>query len=110
VQYSTDVEAMLDADGIALAATTFVAVFNGIGLGGETASGGVRKHLRATFGKPRFNAPDGHVYDAVALQTILLWERAGVAGRLHSGVLQLLPRGSRLLGAPDPVTALRELL
>jgi hypothetical protein len=108
--YSTDIEAMLDTDGTALAATTFVAVFTGVRLGRETASGGVRKHLRATFGNPRWNAADGHVYDAMALQTILLWERAGVAGRLHSGVLQLLPRGVRLLGAPDPVTALRELL
>jgi hypothetical protein len=108
--YTTNIEAMLDTDGIALAATTFVAVFTGIELGRDTASGRVHKHLRSTFGKPRWNAPDGHVYDAVALQTILLWERTGVAARCHSGVLKLLPRGFRLLQAPDPVTALRELL
>ncbi|TCO43964.1 hypothetical protein EV646_111156 [Kribbella antiqua] len=108
--YNTDIEAMLDADVVALAATTFVAVFTGVGLGEETASGRVRKHLRATFGNPRWSAPDGRIYDAVALQTILLWERAGVAGRMLSGVLQLLPRGARLLDAPDPIAALRELL
>jgi hypothetical protein len=108
--YNTDIEVMLDADVVALAATTFVAVFTGIELGRDTASGRVHKHLRATFGKPRWNAPDGHVYDAVAFQTILLCERAGVAGRMTNGVLKLLPRGTRLLLAPDPATALHELL
>ncbi|MEI8409792.1 MULTISPECIES: hypothetical protein [unclassified Kribbella] len=44
------------------------------------------------------------------LQIVLLWERAGVAGRAHGRFLMLLPRGARLLQAPDPDSALRELL
>ncbi|HWD78520.1 MAG TPA: hypothetical protein VG497_06560 [Kribbella sp.] len=108
--YNADIESMLDADPTAVAATAFGAVFVGVELGKETASGRVRKHLRATYGSPRWSDPDGNVYDAVALQTILLWERAAVAGRAYSGQLVLLPRGVRLLAAPDPITALAELL
>lgn len=108
--YTADIEAMLDADTIVLAGTIFGAVFEGVGIGKKTASGKVRKQLRARFGNPRWSDPDGHVYDAVAEQTILLWERAVVASRITTGELMLLPRGHRLLGAPDPVAALRELL
>jgi hypothetical protein len=108
--HNPDIEAMLDTDGIVLAGTIFGAVFEGIGLGGRTASSKVRKQLRARFGTPRWSDPNGHVYDAVAEQTILLWERATVASRITAGELMLLPRGSQLQSAPDPVGALRELL
>jgi hypothetical protein len=108
--YTTDIETMLDADPVVLGGSIFGAVFAGVKLGHETASGKVRKQLRTRFGNPRWSDPDSQVYDAVALQTILLWERALVASRIHSGPLVLLPRGVRLLAAPDPVAALREFL
>lgn len=108
--YPADIELMLDADPVQLAGSIFGSVFEGVRLGRETASGKVRKQLRVRFGNPRWSDPDSEVYDAVALQTILLWERALVASRIHSGPLLLLPRGIRLLSAPDPVAALREFL
>ncbi|GAA1530457.1 hypothetical protein [Kribbella lupini] len=106
----TSLQAMLDADIVTVAAEAFAPTFTGVGLAGETASGKVAKHLRRQFGSPRWSDPNGPVYDAVALQTILLWERACVAGRVHSGQLKLLPRGVALQAAPDPTTALREFL
>lgn len=104
------VQAMLDADIITVAAEAFAPTFTGVKLGREAISTKVTKHLRRQFGNPRWTDPDGPAYDAVALQVILLWERAGVAGRGHTAQLMLLPRGLALLEAPDPVTALREFL
>ena len=108
--YNADIEEMLDADPVQLAGSIFGAVFAGVATGAETAYGQVRKQLRARFGNPRWSDPDSHVYDAVALQTLLVWQRALVAARAHGGTLVLLPRGTRLLTAPDPVAALREFL
>ncbi|TCC20646.1 hypothetical protein [Kribbella sindirgiensis] len=108
--YNTDIGQMLDADPFELAGSIFGAVFAGVAIGDQTAYGRVRKQLRARFGNPRWSDPHSGVYDAVALQTTLVWERALVATRAHSGVLVLLPRGTRLLAAPDPVAALREFL
>jgi hypothetical protein len=108
--YNAAVEEMLDTDPVELAGSIFGAVFEGVATGRETASGKVRKQLRTRFGNPRWTDPDSEVYDAVALQTILVWERALVAGRRISGTLILLPRGTRLLTAPDPIGALREFL
>lgn len=108
--YNTDIEAMLDADPVELGGSIFAAVFAGAALGSETASGKVRKQLRTRFGNLRWTDPGGGEYEAVALQTILLWERALVAGRTSTGTLRLLPRGARLLAAPDPVAGLREYL
>ncbi|WP_327640130.1 hypothetical protein OHB24_17670 [Kribbella sp. NBC_00482] len=108
--YTADMELMLDTDPVEIGGSVFGAVFAGVKLGGQIASGKVRKELRARFGNPRWSDPDAEVYDAVTLQTILLWERALVAGRTYGGPLLLLPRGTRLLTAPDSVAALREFL
>jgi hypothetical protein len=106
----TSLQAMLDADIVTVAAEAFVPTFTGVELARSAMSAKVTKHLRRQFGNPRWNDPNGLVYEAVTLQVVLLWERAGVAGRAHTGYLMLLPRGVALLAAPNPITALREFL
>ncbi|WP_326594939.1 hypothetical protein [Streptomyces sp. NBC_01803] len=103
------VEALLGEKIVPLAAATFVATFAGVGLGRERARNRVDKELHRRFGKPR-GSDAHHAYQAVILQIVLIWERAGVAARAHSGVLILLPDGARLLDATDVADKLRALL
>ncbi|MDR7385632.1 hypothetical protein [Promicromonospora iranensis] len=104
----TGVEALLRADSVALAASTFVRVFAGVGLGREQARYQVGKELHRQFGKP--HSDDHYAYEAIVLQLVLVWEQARVAARAHSGVLILLPDGVRLLAATDATDELRALL
>lgn len=105
-----DVEGLLGEEIVALAASTFVVVFAGVGLGREQARNRVDKELYRRFGKPR-GGDAHHAYQAVILQIVLLWERAGVAARaVASGQLVLLPGGARLLNATDAARELRTLL
>ncbi|MEU7749262.1 hypothetical protein [Nonomuraea sp. NPDC049158] len=105
----TGVEALLNEEIVALAASTFVVVFTGVGLGREQARNRVDKELYGRFGKPR--GSDAHyAYRAVILQIVLLWERAGIAARATTGPLILLPDGARLLNATDAARELRTLL
>ncbi|MFI2489043.1 hypothetical protein ACH47X_19190 [Promicromonospora kroppenstedtii] len=103
------VEALLGEEIVSLAATTFVATFAGVRLGRERARNEVDKELRRRFGKPR-GTDAHHAYDAVVLQIVLTWERAQVAARAHSGVLIMLPDGSRLLSSTNVADDLRALL
>lgn len=104
-----DIEKLLATDVVVIAANAFVATFEGIKLGRQAASGRVHKAVRKQFGFS-WNDPNDHISKAVALEIELLFEQARVAYRTHSGPLILLPRGARLLTAPDPAAALRELL
>lgn len=103
------VEALLGEEIVALAASTFVAAFTGIGLGREQARSRIDKELHRRFGKPR-RSGDHYAYQAVILQIVLVWEQARIAARAHPGVLVLLPDGARLLGATDAADELRALL
>ncbi|MDX3230860.1 hypothetical protein [Streptomyces sp. ME19-01-6] len=106
----TDVEALLGEEIVALAASTFTVVFTGVGLGREQARNRVDKELYRRYGKPR-GSDAHHAYQAVILQIVLVWERAGVAARaVASGQLVLLPNGARLLDATDAARELRALL
>jgi hypothetical protein len=105
-----EIEKMLAADAVVLAAHCFVAIFPGVRLGEEIASGNIRRWLKQQFGNPRWTEVDTYAYDAVSVELELIYERARVAARRHSGPLVLLPRGVQLLAAPNPVAALRELL
>ncbi|MCX4734622.1 hypothetical protein [Streptomyces sp. NBC_01363] len=105
----TGVEALLSEEIVALAASTFVVAFTGVGLGREQARNRVDKELYRRFGKPR--GSDAHfAYRAVVLQIVLVWERAGIAARSSVGRLVLLPDGARLLDATDAARELRALL
>jgi hypothetical protein len=104
-----DVEKLLAADAVEIAAHAFVATFEGTKLGRQAASMRVHKAVRKQFGFS-WNDPNDHITKAVALEAELLFEQARVAYRTTSGPLILLPRGIRLLEAPDPVAALREFL
>lgn len=103
------VEALLAEEIVALAASTFVAAFTGIGLGHEQNRSRIDNELHRRFGKPR-RSGDHYAYQAVILQIVLVWEQARVAARGHSGALVLLPDGVRLLGATDAADELRALL
>ncbi|MFJ2900624.1 hypothetical protein ACIO87_37925 [Streptomyces sp. NPDC087218] len=106
----TGVEALLGEEIIALAASAFTVVFTGVGLGREQARNLLDKELYGRFGKPRGNDAY-HAYQAVILQIVLVWERAGIAARAAaSGRLVLLPDGARLLNATDAARELRKLL
>lgn len=105
-----DVEKLLSMDAVELAAHAFVATFTGVKLGREAAAGKVRRWLRQEFGKPRFGEVIDSTFDAVSVEIHLIFEQARVAARRSNGPLILLPRGVRLLDAPDPVAALREFL
>jgi hypothetical protein len=105
-----EVERLLDTDVVTLAAHAFVATFTGVKLGRNSASGKVLKSLKKQFGDPRWTDANYQIFEAVALEIQLVFERARVAARTTSGPLVLLPRGVGLLAAPDPVAALRELL
>lgn len=105
-----DVEKLLSMDAVELAAHAFVAIFTGVKLGREAASGRVKKWLRQEFGKPRWTEVTDYTFEAVTLEIHLIFEQARVAVRRSNGPLTLLPRGVRLLDAPDPVAALREFL
>jgi hypothetical protein len=105
----TGVEALLGEEIVALAASTFVAAFTGVGLGREQARGRVDKELYRRFGKPR-GSDTHYAYRAVSLQIVLIWERAGIVARATSGPLILLPDGCRLLDATDTARELRALL
>jgi hypothetical protein len=105
----TGVEALLNEEIVALAASTFVVVFTGVGLGREQARNRVDKELYGRFGKPR-GTDAHHAYQAVILQIVLVWERAGIAARTTTGPLVLLPDGARLLNATDAARELRTLL
>lgn len=103
------VEALLGAEIVPLAASVFAAVFTGAGLGRERARYEVDKELHRRFGKPR--GGDAHyAYKAVVMQIMLVWERALVAARAHSGMLILLPDGARLLDTRDLAGGLWALL
>ena len=104
-----DVERLLAADVVVVAAHAFVATFVGVKLGKQSQSSWVVKSIRKQFGF-RWNDPADYIVNAVALEIELLYEQARVASRNNSGQLVLLPRGARLLQAPDPVAGLRELL
>lgn len=104
-----DIEKLLAADVVVIAAHAFVATFEGTWLGRQAQSMRVVKSVRKQFGF-RWNDPNDHIFKAVALEIELLFEHARVASRNNSGQLVLLPRGAQLLKAPDPVAALRELL
>ncbi len=104
------VEALLGEEIVALAASTFVVVFTGVGLGHKQARNRVDQELYGRFGKPR-GSDAHHAYQAVILQIVLIWERAGIAARATaSGQLVLLPDGTRLLDATDAARELRTLL
>lgn len=105
-----EIERMLATDAVELAANCFVAIFPGVQLGRELASGKIRKWLKQQFGNPRWTEANTYAFDAVTAELLLIFERARVAYRQISGTLLLLPRGVQLLDAPDPVAALRELL
>jgi len=109
VANSADADAVLSAEIVPLAASVFAAVFAGAGLGRERARYEVDKELHRRFGKPR-GADAHYAYKAVVMQIMLLWERALVAARAHSGMLILLPDGARLLDTRDPAVGLRALL
>jgi hypothetical protein len=103
------VDALLSEEIVPLAASVFAAVFTGVGLGREQARFEVDKELHRRFGKP--HGRDAHyAYKAVVMQILLIWERALVAARAHSGVLILLPDGLRLLDTKDVARGLRALL
>lgn len=103
------VETLLGEEIVSLAASTFVTVFTGVGLGREQARNRVDKELHRRFGKPR--GSDGrHAYEAVVLQIVLIWEQARVAARSTTGPLILLPDGARLLNSTNPADDLRALL
>ncbi|MFD6139095.1 hypothetical protein [Promicromonospora sp. NPDC060271] len=104
----TGVEALLREDTIPLAASTFVTVFTGVGLGREQARNRIDKELARRFGKPR-GSDDHHAFQAVVHQLVLVWEQARIASRTPPGVLLLLPDGARLLAASDPADELRAL-
>ncbi|MEV0894042.1 hypothetical protein [Promicromonospora sp. MEB111] len=103
------VEALLGEDTVSLAASTFVTVFTGVGLGHEQTRHEVDKDLRRRFGKPR-SSDDHYAYEAVVLQLVLVWEQARIAARAHSGALVLLPDGARLLATSNAADTLRALL
>lgn len=105
----TGVEALLREDIIPLAASTFVTVFTGVGLGRDQARNRVDKELARRFGKPR-GSDDYYAFQAVVHQMVLVWEQARIATRIPSGVLMLLPDGARLLTAANPVDELRAML
>lgn len=105
-----EIARMLATDVVVLAAHCFVAIFPGVKLGREVASGQVRKWLRQEFGKPRWTDANTYAFNALMLELELIFERARIAARQHHGPLILLPRGLQLLDAKDPVAALRELL
>jgi hypothetical protein len=105
----TGVEGLLREDTVSLAASTFVTVFTGVGLGREQARYELDKELRRRFGKPH-NSDDQYAYEAVGLQLVLVWEQARIAARAHSGVLVLLPDGVRLLGVSNAADELRAML
>jgi hypothetical protein len=105
-----EVERLLDTDVVTLAGHAFVATFTGVKLGRNSASGKVLKSLKKQFGDPRWTDANYQIFEAVALEIQLVFEQARVAARMTTGQLKLLPRGARLLNAPDPVAALRELL
>jgi hypothetical protein len=100
------VEALLGEEILPLAASTFVVTFTDVGLGREQARNRLDKEIHRRFGKPR----GSDAYQAVILQIVLIWERAQIAARSHSGVLILLPNGARLLEATDVASELRTLL
>lgn len=102
-------KALLSAEIVPLAADVFAAVFTGVGLGREQARYEVDKELHRRFGKPR-GRDEHYAYKAVVMQIMLIWERALVAARAHSGVLILLPDGARLLDTRDVAGGLRALL
>lgn len=104
-----DFEKLLSTDAVELAARSFVAAFTGVKLGQEIAAGKVRKWLKEEFGSPRWGESDT-ILTAVMVEIHLIFEQSRVAARRSSGPLILLPRGLRLLDAPDPVAALREFL
>lgn len=104
-----DIERLLGADVVVTAAHAFMATFEGTKLGKQVQSVQVVKSIRKQFGF-RWNDPADYIVIAVAREIELLYEQARVAYRNSSGQLVLLPRGTRLLTAPDPVAALRELL
>jgi hypothetical protein len=104
-----DYDKLLSTDAVELAAHSFVAAFTGVKLGQEVASGKVAKWLKQEFGSPRWGESDT-TFSAVMVEIHLIFEQARVAGRQPAGPLILLPRGVRLLEAPDPVAALREFL
>jgi hypothetical protein len=103
------VEALLGEEIVPLAADIFVSTFTGVGLGRERFGTRVDKELRRRFGKPR-DSDGHHAFQAVAMQILLLWERALIAARTHAGVLILLPDGVRLLDTRDVAAGLRSLL
>ncbi|MEV6413479.1 hypothetical protein [Kribbella sp. NPDC051718] len=105
-----EIERMLAADIVVLAAQSFVALFPGLYLGKQLGSGKIRKWLRQEFGKPRWTEGNTYAFDALTSEIELIYERARLASRQPSGQLMLLPRGVQLLAAPDPVAALREYL
>jgi hypothetical protein len=102
-------EALLGAEILPLAASTFVATFTGVGLGRERARNVLDKEIYRRFGKPR-GSDAHHAYQAVILQIVLIWEQARLAARTSVGPLTLLPDGARLLAATDPLGELRALL
>jgi hypothetical protein len=104
-----EIEKLLASDVVTLAAHAFVATFTGVKLGRQAASGKVLKSLKAQFGNPRWTDANYQIFEAVSVEIQLVFERTRVTARTPSGPL-LLPRGVRLLEAPDPVAALRELL
>ncbi|MEU4394230.1 hypothetical protein [Kribbella sp. NPDC023855] len=104
-----DVEKLLAADIVVIAAEAFGPTFESTGLGGQAQSMRVVKSIRQQFGF-RWNNPAEYAVKAVALEVELLYEQARVASRNNSGQLVLLSRGAQLKGAPDRVAALRELL
>ena len=104
------VEQLLAADPIDLAGRSFVAIFAHVELGQEVSRQKVMNWLVQEFGKWRWTPRSNRAYEAVIREIELIYEQARVASRRSSGTLVLLPRGVRLGDAPDPVTALRELL
>ncbi|WP_405055725.1 hypothetical protein OG474_23620 [Kribbella sp. NBC_01505] len=102
---------LLAADPVELAAKSFVVIYTWGQLGATIPRQKIMNWLVQEFGKPRWNdrvALDS--YNAVLFELVLIYEQARIAIRRTDGSVTLLPRGVRLRGAPDPVSALRELL
>lgn len=106
---AADIERLLAADVVVIAANAFVTTFEGTKLGKQAQSMQVVKSIRKQFGF-RWNDPVDHIVKAVALEIELLYQQARVASSNNTGQLVLLPRGARLLTAPDTLAALREFL
>ncbi|TDD58930.1 hypothetical protein E1263_17255 [Kribbella antibiotica] len=108
---SGEVERLLAADPVEMAAKSFVAIVTWSQLGDSFTRQQIMKWLTQEFGKPRWNDQLAlKAYNAVIFELELIYEQARIAARRSDGSVTILPRGVRLRDAPDPVTALRELL